>query len=70
MSAATPPTPGATQVLVQFAHMMADLQAGWVKAPAGHKCGFCSGPIWIKDIGGWERHRCVSCGASRDVRVK
>lgn len=68
--APSPIIPGAATVVAQFSHMMADLQAGWEKGPAGHKCGLCSGPIWIKDIGGYERHRCGNCGACRDVRVK
>lgn len=56
--------------VVQFSDMIAMMRAGWVKGPAGHRCGLCNGPIWIKDIGGYERHRCSHCGASRDVRVK
>lgn len=74
MSAATRPPhmpiPGGAQAAMQFNDLLLAMSVGWVKAPAGHKCGLCSGPIWIKDVGGWERHKCGRCGASRDVRVK
>lgn len=64
----TPPMTSATLTVVQFSDMIAMMQVGWVKGPAGRLCE-CGGPIWIKDVGGWERHRCSYCGASKDYRT-
>ena len=43
---------GSTMVVVQFSDMLHMMQVGWVKAPAGHVCPECAGPLWIKDVGG------------------